>query len=162
MGLLSGHASNLEDFEDVLDMVVDLQGAAPEGLVIAAAVDDDVEGVDAAVLLVDIYLHVISVWHNRLQLEFTYPIAVDGLDEHVHGRNDLGAHLLDAALAEDLTIDAATVLLDEVGPDSVLAEWRGHRVAFESGAVRDDTLEVSELRVEAFEDVAVGVLEVVS
>ena len=65
MGLLSAHASNLEDLEDVPDVVVDDQGATSESLVIAAAVDDDVEGVDAAVLLVDIDLYVISVCHNR-------------------------------------------------------------------------------------------------
>jgi hypothetical protein len=29
LGLLSGHASNLLDLEDVPDVVVDLQGAAP-------------------------------------------------------------------------------------------------------------------------------------
>lgn len=160
MGLLSGHASNLEDFEDVPDVVVDLQGAAPESLVIAAAVDDDVEGVDAAVLLVDVDLYVISVCHDRLQLGSTYPVAVDGVDEHVHGRNHLGADLLDAALAEDLAVDAAAVLLDEVGPHGVLAEWRGYRVAFESGSVRDDALEVSELRVDTVENVGVGVLDV--
>ena len=39
-----------------------------ESLVIAAAVDDDdVEGADAASLLVDIDLQIISLWHNRLQ-----------------------------------------------------------------------------------------------
>jgi hypothetical protein len=76
VGLLSGHASNLEHFQHVLNVVVDLQGAAPESLVIAAAVDDDAEGVDAAVLLVDIDLYVVSVWHNRLQLDFTHPVAL--------------------------------------------------------------------------------------
>lgn len=95
-------------------------------------------------------------------MKCTYPVAVDGVDEHVHGRDELGADLLDAALAEDLAIDAAAVLLDEVGPDGVLAERRGHRVALESGASRDRSLEVRETRVEAFEDVAVGVLEVTS
>lgn len=162
MGLLSGHASDLEDFQDVPDVVVDLQGAAPESLVIAAAVDDDVEGVDAAILLVDVDLYVISVCHDRLQLGSTYPVAVDGVDEHVHGRNDLGADLLDTALAEDLAVDAAAVLLDEVGLHGVLAEWRGHRVAFESGASWDRALEVSELSVDAVENVGFGVLEVTS
>lgn len=61
LGLLSGHASDLEDFEDVPDVVVNDQGATPESLVVAAAVDDDVEGIDAAVLLVDIDLHIISI-----------------------------------------------------------------------------------------------------
>lgn len=74
----------------------------------------------------------------------TYPVAVDGLDEHVHGRDDLGADLLDAALAEDLAVDAAAVLLDKVGPHGVLADRRGHTVALESGAGRDSALEVGE------------------
>lgn len=160
--LFSGHASDLEDLEDVPDVVIDDQGATPESFVIAAAVDDDVEGVDAAILLVDIDLYVISVCHNRLQLDSTYPIAVDGVDEHIHGRDELGADLLDAALAKDLAVDAAAVLLDEVGPYSVLAEWCGHRVAFESGASWDSALEVRETRVETFEDIAVDVLEVAS
>jgi hypothetical protein len=154
VGLLSGHASDLEDLEDVPDVVVDDQRAAPESLVIAAAVDDDVEGVDAAGLLVDVDLYVISLCHDRLQLDSTYPVAVDGVDEHIHGRDELGADLLDAALAEDLTVDAAAVLLDEVGPHGVLAEWRGHRVAFKSGAGRDCALEVGEVMVEAIEDVS--------
>jgi hypothetical protein len=62
VGLLSGHASDLEDLEDVPDVVVDDQGAAPESLVVATAVDDDVEGVDAAGLLVDVDL----LFHQRL------------------------------------------------------------------------------------------------
>ena len=162
MRLLSGHASNLEDLEDIPDMVVDDQGAAPKSLVIAAAVDDDVEGVDAAVLLVDIDLHVISVCHNRLQLNLTYPVAVDGPDEHVHGRDELGADLLDAALTEDLAVDAAAVLLDEVGPNGVLAERGGHTITLKSGAGRDCALEVGESRLEAAENVVVGVLDVKS
>lgn len=142
VGLLSGHASDLEDLEDVPDVVVDNQGAAPESLVIAAAVDDDVEGVDAAGLLVDVDLYVISVCHDRLQLEFAYPVAVDGVDEHIHGRDELGADLLDAALAEDLAVDAAAVLLDEVGPHGVLAEGSRGAIAGESGPIRDVALEV--------------------
>jgi len=162
VGLLSGHASNLEDFEDVPDVVVNDQGAAPEGLVIAAAVDDDVEGVDAAALLVDVDLYLVSVCHNRLHLDLTYPVAADGLHEHVHGRDELGADLLDAALAEDLAVDAAAVLLDEVGPHGTLADRRGHIVALKSGAGRDCALEVGETRLEAVEDVAVGSLDVKS
>lgn len=92
----------------------------------------------------------------------TYPVAVDGLDEHVHGRDDLGADLLDAALAEDLAVDAAAVLLDEVGPRGTLADRRGHIVALKSGAGRDCALEVGETRLEAVEDVAVGSLDVKS
>lgn len=162
MGLLSGHASNLEDLEDVPDMVVNDQGAAPESLVIAAAVDDDVEGIDAAVLLVDVDLYVISVCQNRRKSDFTYPVAVDGLHENVHGRDELGTDLLDAALAENLAVDAAAVLLDEVGPHSILAERRGHVVTLESGAGRDCALEVGDIRLEAVEDVVVGSLDVKS
>jgi hypothetical protein len=162
VGFLSGHASNLEHFQHVLNVVVDLQGAAPESLVIAAAVDDDAEGVDAAVLLVDIDLYVVSVWHNRLQLDFTHPVALDGVDEHVHGRDELGADLLDAALAEDLAVDAAAVLLDKVGTHGVLAERSGGAVAGESGAIRDGALEVSETRVKPVEDVVFGALDVTS
>lgn len=162
MGLLSGHASNLEDLEDVPDMVVDDQGATPESLVIATAVDDDVEGVDAAVLLIDIDLYVISVCHNRWKLDFTYPVAVDGLHEHVHGCDELGADFLDATLAEDLAVDAAAVLLDEVGPHGTLADRRGHIVTLKSGAGRDCALEVGETRLEAVEDVVVGSLDVKS
>ena len=106
--------------------------ALTESLVVAAAVDDDIEGADAASLLVDIDLYVISVWHNRLQLDFTHPVTVDGADEHVHGRDELGADLLDAALTEDLAVDAAAILLDEVGPHGVLAQWGGDVVAGES------------------------------
>lgn len=79
-----------------------------------------------------------------MQLNFTHPVAVDGLDEHVHGRDELGADLLDAALAEDLAVDAAAVLLNEVGPHGVLADRCGHTVALESGTGRDRTLEVGE------------------
>ena len=160
MGLLSGHTSNLEDLEDVPDVVVNDQGAASESLVVAAAVDDDVEGVDAAVLLVDIDLYVVSVCCNRLQVEFTYPVAVDGLHEHVHGRDQLGTDLLDATLTEDLAVDAAAVLLDEIRPHGTLADRRGHIVALESGAGWDCTLEVGETRLEAVEDVVVGSLGV--
>ena len=133
-----------------------------ESLVVAAAVDDDIEGADAASLLVDIDLYVISVWHNRLQLDFTHPVTVDGADEHVHGRDELGADLLYAALAEDFAVDAAAVLLDEVGPHGVLAERSGDVVAVESGAVWEVALEVGEVRVEGVEGVVVGVLDVTS
>ena len=160
LGLLSGHASDLEDLEDVPDVVVDDQGAAPKGLVIATTIDDDVEGVDAAVLLVDIDLYAISVCHHLLPLALTYPVAVDGLDEHVHGRDELGADFLDAALAEDLPVDAAAVLLDEVGPHRVLAKRRGYIVALESGAGGDSTLELDETRLGAVKDVVVGTLNV--
>lgn len=143
-------------------MVVNDQGAAPESLVIAAAVDDDVEGIDAAVLLVDVDLYVISVCHNRLHLDLTHPVAVDGLHEHVHGRDELGADLLDAALAEDLAVDAAAVLLDEVGHHRALAERCSHIVALKCGAGRDCALEIGETRLEAVEDVVVGSLDVKS
>jgi hypothetical protein len=133
-----------------------------ESLVVAAAVDDDIEGADAAILLVDIDLYVISVWNNRLQLDSTHPVAVDGADEHVHGGDELGADLLDAALAEDLAVNTPAVLLDEVGPHGVLAERSGDVVADESGAIREGALEVVEVRVEGVEDVAVGVLDVTS
>lgn len=79
-----------------------------------------------------------------MQWDLTHPVAVDGLDEHVHGRDELGADLLDAALTEDLAVDAAAVLLDEVGPHRVFADRRGHTVALESGAARDSALEVGE------------------
>lgn len=143
-------------------MVINDQGAASESLVIAAAVDDDVEGVDAAVPLVNIDLQVVSVWNNCLRLDLTHPVAIDGVDEHVHGRDELGADFLNAALAEDLAVDAAAVLLDEIGPHRVFAERRGHIVALESGAGRDSTLEVGETGLRAVEDVVVGTLDVKS
>jgi len=95
-------------------------------------------------------------------LDFAYPVAVDGLHEHVHGRDELGADFLDATLAEDLAVDAAAVLLDEVGPHGTLADRRGHIVALKSGAGRDCALEVGETRLEAVEDVVAGSLDVKS
>lgn len=47
----------------IVSLIIELT----ESLVIAAAVDDDVEGADAAGLLVDVDLQIISSWHNRLQ-----------------------------------------------------------------------------------------------
>lgn len=92
-----------------------------------------------------------------MQMILTHPVAVDGLDEHVHGRDDLGADLLDAALAEDLAVDAAAVLLDEVGPHRGLADRRGHTVALESGVGRDSALEVGDVsRGSLVEEVADG------
>jgi hypothetical protein len=102
----------------------------------------------------------ISAWHNFLRLDFTYPVAVDGADEHVHGGDELGADLLDAALAEDLAVDTAAVLLDEVGPHGVLAERSGDVVAVESGAIWEVALEFGKVMVEGVEGVVVGVLDV--
>jgi hypothetical protein len=70
---------------------------------------------------------------------------VDCADEHVHRGNELGADLLDTAVAEHLAIDAAAVLLEEVVLHGVLAERRGLIVARESGAVRYAALEVGEV-----------------
>ena len=133
-----------------------------ESLVVAAGVHDDVESSDAAKLLVNINLEIVSAWHNCLQLDLTHPVAVDRLDEHVHGGDELCADLLDATLAEDLTVDAAAVLVDEVGPHGSLADGRGHAVAGDGGTFRDGTLEVGELRLEAVENVGVGGLGVAS